>query len=71
MPAKKKVKAPIAKVPVEKTPIVSTASHETQMGENRFHHLEEVALHQEKQKVTEAMSTRRNAKRYFRVKGDK
>ena len=71
MSAKKKLKAALAKVPVAKTPIVNIPSHETQMAENRFHHQEEVALHQEKQKVTEALSTRRNAKRYFRVKGDK
>jgi uncharacterized protein YdaT len=50
---------------------VATPETEKVLIENRFHHQEEVAFGQENKKVSEAMATRRNAKRYFRVRGSK
>ena len=49
-------------------PVTAIENHQL---ENRFHQQEEVALHQELKKVKDAMATRRNAKRYFRVRGQR
>ena len=51
--------------------LASVPETEKVLIENRFHHLEEVAFGQENKKVSDAMATRRNAKRYFRVRGSK
>jgi hypothetical protein len=42
---------------------------EAHQAERIFHHREETTLHQENRKVKEAMASRKNAKRYYRILG--
>src|ERR1035437_145161 len=60
-----------AKGVTNKKKVPSLSKMESHQIENMFHHKEEVELHQEHKKVVESNATRRNAKRYFRIKGQK
>ncbi|MBK9524013.1 MAG: hypothetical protein IPO39_04510 [Bacteroidetes bacterium] len=48
------------------SPLTPVEEHQI---ENIFHHKEEFAMHQENQKVKEAMSSRKNTARFFRKRG--
>ena len=53
----------------EKAPIHPLTTIEVHQKENIFHSREEVALHQENQKIKEAMASGKSAKRKFRITG--
>lgn len=48
-----------------------TTKKEMHQVENIFHNREEVAMHQENQKVKDALSSPKNARRFFRTRGNK
>ena len=60
-----------AKGVTNKKKVPSVSKMESHQRENNFQHKEEVAMIQEHKKVVESNATRRNAKRYFRIKGQK
>jgi len=57
-----------AKGVVDKKKVPAVSTIEKHKLENDFHHKEDVAMLSEHKKVVDSMATRRNAKRYFRVK---
>ncbi len=80
--AKHRVKTPVTQLPVAETlhgedlhlipvegEIQIINAEKVAQRENIFHHNQEVAFHQENQKMKAAMSSRKNAKRIYRITG--